>query len=626
MKVKRTRIKSLLLSILLMCVLTTLSHTQTYVAGDVYGVWDSTGSPYLVIGELRVPSDSSLYIMPGCSVIFQGHYSLSVDTNARFKALGTEYDSIVFTAVDTNLTDSSGGHHGIRFYSTADGCTLAYCRIEYGNGIGVDSDEEGGAIYCQRAHISLLHNTITRNVAVDGAGIYCEKAGLYSYGNRFDMNSADYDDGDGGGVSCKKCSLKIVESIFADNSAERGAAIFAWKSKVEISDNDIYNNSCKEGVLHCYSTCEGDIIGNWIVTNDGRGIETYNSELNIMSNRIAYNSGSGLHTKFGDLYIVNNVIDGNRAGRGAGITSAYSQGLIINNTIINNIAASDGGGIYFYGDDTPLFVNNILWSDSASRGAEIYVAYRFCPHCHASCTLSMSYNAVDTSACFAEGGSAIIWGDGNINHPPLFIDSSCQLSDSSPCIDAGTGSIYVSAWDAMGYAPGDDYRGTPRPLGADVDIGACEYINHAEVTIINTGLNLISLQRVSASNELNYIFPAVRTPAYHMSPRIGSYELYDTLRKGKGYWIYFNKDTAFELPGSTFTTYTDTLYPGWNMVGGLSVEVSSDCFDTLDAVIPPVYHYDPTSSAYEEAGLLLPGKGYWVFSTDTTEFIVRHSN
>ena len=153
---------------------TTTAHyaatTGTHICGNVWGVWTAEGSPYYVDCEIHIPTDSMLVIEPGCSIIFTGHYKFCVDNNAVLKAIGTPTDSIVFTAQDTVLTDSTGGHHGIRFYYAAEGCTLMYCRIEYGNAGGGD----GGGIYCYYSSPTIMNNTISGNsAAYDGGGISC---------------------------------------------------------------------------------------------------------------------------------------------------------------------------------------------------------------------------------------------------------------------------------------------------------------------------------------------------------------------------------------------------------------------------------------------------------------------
>ena len=164
-----------------------LGYNQTIVpGGDVYGVWDASGSPYLVQGEITIPDDSLLSIHHGVEVIFQGHYKFII--NGILYAEGTLQDSIVFTAVNPTT-----GWHGLRF-SYADGiCLLSYCRIEYGYASGTGDDDYGGGIYSVYSDI----------VASD-----C-------------MFSQNFSGSRGGAIYCTSASnLQLTRSIFLDNEAD----------------------------------------------------------------------------------------------------------------------------------------------------------------------------------------------------------------------------------------------------------------------------------------------------------------------------------------------------------------------------------------------------------------------
>jgi hypothetical protein len=97
----------------------------TQVSGDVWGVWDSTMNPIEVVGELRVPPDSSLIIGPGCYIEFQDYYALTLDTSAAFiRAVGTEEDSIIFTPAPGRVWN------GIDIYYAESTCEFSYCILE----------------------------------------------------------------------------------------------------------------------------------------------------------------------------------------------------------------------------------------------------------------------------------------------------------------------------------------------------------------------------------------------------------------------------------------------------------------------------------------------------------------
>ena len=188
---------------------------QTEVHGSVSGVWEASGSPYLVTGELHVPTDSSLRIMPGCSVIFQGHYKFCVDSAASFKAIGTEEDSIYFTSYYPEL-----GHHGIRLNRSAESCSLVYCKIEYGNATDDDDssltlDDYGGGICCYRSNLDVINCRIRDNSAIFGGGIAFFYSNVNIKNNTIEDNYADWR---GGGIYCENSTPVISKNIIRKSS------------------------------------------------------------------------------------------------------------------------------------------------------------------------------------------------------------------------------------------------------------------------------------------------------------------------------------------------------------------------------------------------------------------------
>ncbi|MBN2543110.1 hypothetical protein JXI42_09630, partial [bacterium] len=241
--------KLFVFSIILKLFLTSILFADTtYLSGDVSGVWEASGSPYLVTGEIHVPTDSSLRIMPGCSVIFQGRYKLSIDNNAVFKAIGNAVDSIIFTPADTIITDSTGGHGGIEFNYAAEGCSLVYCKIEYG------VTPVGGAIFCEWSNIYIINCTIINNTAwVLGGGLYFMTYNSVIIGNLVMNNKTCWLDGGGlylyGGYPSPepifvRNQVTLVNNIIIFNkSAGCGGGVFCGGGDLSIINNTIINNS-----------------------------------------------------------------------------------------------------------------------------------------------------------------------------------------------------------------------------------------------------------------------------------------------------------------------------------------------------------------------------------------------
>ena len=67
----RDRIKTPIIIICILCASVPFLYADTtWVAGDVYGVWDTTGSPFMVTDTITVPLDSTLEIRPGVEIWF----------------------------------------------------------------------------------------------------------------------------------------------------------------------------------------------------------------------------------------------------------------------------------------------------------------------------------------------------------------------------------------------------------------------------------------------------------------------------------------------------------------------------------------------------------------------------
>jgi len=603
-----------------------IAVAQTYVFGAVSGVWDSTGSPYYITDSVCVPSGDSLRIGPGVEVIFQGHYKFCVDSMAVLKAIGTAEDSIVFTAEDTVLTDSTGGHHGIRFWHSADGCTLAYCRIEYGNAIDTCLYcyySAGGGIFCKSSSPTISNNTMFANYgAKGGGGICCLYSDAIITDNTIYGNSTGYPSG-GGGIICASSNATIARNIIYANSAYSGAGIYSSNGSPIINNNTISGNLAdgSGGGICCCSNSSATVTNNIIYGNsaiyDGGGIDCSNSNPivigNIISGNLAPYDGGGISSSNSSLTAINNIISRNLAGgNGGGLFHrvGYGEIVLINNTITENTANGTGGGIC-YEDTSKLFplINNIIWNNTATTGNEISVRRSYAY----PCIILMAYNNVDLSECHMDSGSVILFCPGNINAYPMFVDTASgdfHLQDGSPCIDAGAESVYIAIWDTVIYAPTFDYDSVARPLGLGWDIGAYEspYSAVCEVEI-NRGWNLFSIP--STTSEPTSAFG---TSVYGYDATIPDYYTPDSLLNGDGYWALGLSSDSIEVPGN-LPSFTDTLYRGWNLIGAIRypIPISRIATEPAGLGMSPPYGWD--GADYFLTDSLYPGKGYWFLSS-----------
>lgn len=414
------RIFLLVIGVLVFNVSAIIAQTNVS-AGLVFGKWTLAGSPYMILGSLQIPKDSTLVIDPGVKVDFRGPYKLAVQ--GRLLAIGTLTDSILFTTSippDTtppNPTPHEDSTHwrGIVFDNTAitnDTSKIIFCKVQSVKGSSITSCQ-GGISFNNYSKAVISRSTISNCSGVYyGGGIYCYNGG----------------------------SPTITYNIIANNPA--------------------YGIYCDYG---CNSIIAYNIISNNSGTSTG-----------------PLTPGGGIYCAYSNANIFNNIITNNSGMNGGGIScNSYSIPLIYNNVICNN-TASTGGGLYFKNTNTninPSLYNNIIWGNTASNGgSQVYLGDEENDPNFFNCDIQGG------SAAFALNGT-IYTGtyQNNINSNPLFVAPSggsgagyngvtanWSLQMNSPCIDSG----YIT-----GNYPATDMAGNPRVNVCRIDIGAYEYQN-----------------------------------------------------------------------------------------------------------------------------------------------------
>ena len=225
--------KKFLVGILPLCLaLPTMGSAETYVSGAVSGTWNMAGSPYLVVGNLTVPANSSLIIQSGVDVIFQGDYEFEVD--GEIQAWGAEDDSIYFTSIP------SGHWGGFIYMSNPDTSRFYYCLFENAN---TYPDGYGGAFFLYQSKAILEHCTFQHNWANRGAAMYS----LWGHVQfRFNVCWDNHVYHCGGALNFGNDANSIIErSVFYDNSSSGnpGGAIYFWDDHCRIVNCTFANNS-----------------------------------------------------------------------------------------------------------------------------------------------------------------------------------------------------------------------------------------------------------------------------------------------------------------------------------------------------------------------------------------------
>jgi hypothetical protein len=326
------------------------THIQ---GGNVDGVWPVQNSPYLIHGDITIPSDSTLTIEAGSVVEFQGPYALHVQ--GRLLALGTEGDSILFTINDTTGFDgpdaSTGGWRGICFLDTPvqnDSSKTVYCRFEYGK------SPNGGAVCLSNfSKVEIAHSTFCYNRAIhpdhDGAAggaIHAAGSEIRIIGNMFIHNQADW----GGAVQLFECSPFFADNVYQDNYARDGGAVAISGISNPTFHNDTFENN------------QGVNSGGGLALWDPAGVTLH--DVTFAGNTAHWGSGVG---NIGGTLLVNGCefIENKAETFGGGIASDFGNVEIESTEFLNN-HADWGGGIHLW--ETDLGAHNCVFEKNTSTG------------------------------------------------------------------------------------------------------------------------------------------------------------------------------------------------------------------------------------------------------------------
>ena len=234
-------------------------YPGTLVSGDQSGNWVFENSPYLLDGNVTVPTGQTLNIAEGISVFALGDYAFTV--NGVLNANGIEGAMVKFSSINTTT-----GWQGLKFYNNnrRTNSALHFTILEYGRATGGYPVFFGGAVYCDDSSPILEDCLFQFNTADGGGGAMC----LYNWSSptirrtRFVNNSS----GDGGAIYiwnpqyCSSFPL-FEELIFENNTASNsGGAINCYKSVYPVFINCTFNQNyalgtISGGALYCYDTC-----------------------------------------------------------------------------------------------------------------------------------------------------------------------------------------------------------------------------------------------------------------------------------------------------------------------------------------------------------------------------------
>jgi predicted outer membrane repeat protein len=512
-------------------------------AGDV--IWVAQGIYMPDRGEGRTPGDrnASFKLVNGVSIF--GGFPSGGGTWAQ-RNLG-RYETILSGDIGVAGDNADNSLHVVMAINCDATTLLDGLTIAYGNASGtITAENRGGGLFndassptlrdCTFRHNAaswfgagmynhhnshsepnLVHCTFTDNVAgSNGAAIYSHATCNLTLTNcLFQGNTVA--DGGGAAIQIVRGSATLTDCNFIDNKATVGGALCGTEETecTLVGCTFSGNSAMDDGGAVKYVNGTITLAGCTFIDNGagtcGGGMSIYGSTAWVVNCTFAGNlaqTAGGVHNEACESEFAGCVFTGNTAqtkGGGLGIWNCTKPTYVGNCTFSRNNATLSGGGIYDSNSVSGTLANSILWGNTATQGPQIALAGG------ASLTVQRC-DVQDGQAKVSVGLGTLNWGMGNITSDPRFIDAAgadnkagtaddrLDLSDRSPCIDAGDNKL-VSADVADLDGDGDvgerlplDIAGHPRfvddPAAAKtgaadppsytaiVDMGA--YERHAE--------------------------------------------------------------------------------------------------------------------------------------------------
>ncbi|MCF7794413.1 MAG: carboxypeptidase regulatory-like domain-containing protein [Candidatus Cloacimonetes bacterium] len=377
-------------------------------------------------------------------------------------------------------------------------------------------------------------NIIFENIRVEdciisdsGAGIIgATSAGNVELINITAENIEVLDGGNSGVWINGTTAFKSTYCMFSNNSCNGSTASSA--GLYAMSNGDVVIENCR----FSNNTSSGDM---WFGYASALAVNDYNDEI-------------------GDTYIYNNLFLDNQVNFGRGtiyIASAPSSSIYFsNNTLIDN---ASNYGVCFMGN--MYLQNNILRNPSNFEIGVFYDTYASAPS-----YLYASYNNIEggESAVYSDDNSnGINWEEGNIDEDPLFLlsgDYPYQLTDGSPCIDAGTPDTtgyFLPPWDLLYNQRIWDGDNNGEAI---IDMGCYEYgssyaSGFISGYVIDTAGNLLENAEISAGNFTTH---SNENGEYDLEAVVGTYDVVCYL---ESYEVSIIEDVIINLGETTVINF-----------------------------------------------------------------------
>jgi uncharacterized repeat protein (TIGR01451 family) len=382
--------------------------------------------------------------------------TLRAAINAANTDLHTGTDTIQLHASGTayQVTFSGGGQLRITASETIQGDGASVTVID-GGGTGKNAVADSDFAVSGSAG-----DVAFNGVTIEGGHTSGDGGGIDNFGGRVTVNNCvvtnNVADGSGGGISNRSgATLTVNTSVISGNTASReGGGIF--NSASGANPLQVFNSTISGNTVNFF----GDGGG---LSNVAPGQVTVSGS--TFSNNTAHRGGAISNASNSHLSLVNDTITNNHAGgEGGGINQAgFGSGStsLLNVTLFHNTAAAGKGGNIFVDRSGTVTLENTIVAGSFGSGDNF---------AGPGTITSLGHNLEDHNDLSPSGP-----GDLHNTNPGLDPNGLQNNGGPTQTIALLPGSAAIDAANTAD-APSTDQRGVPRPQGPAADIGAFEVV------------------------------------------------------------------------------------------------------------------------------------------------------
>ena len=521
-------------------------------------VWVAAGTytPTPVAGDER---RSSFVLLDGIE-IYGGFTGDETNLGERDVTANT---TILSGDLGTLEDNSDNAAHVVTSLDTSSSSVLDGFTIRDGNADVADIGIDGGGIFSERSQ-AIFRNLIVTNNTASGLG-----GGMYSQDSLNQLTNVDFisNTASSGGAMYNNTSGTILtDTTFESNSSDNGGgAILNQASSIFIDEATFTSNVSGASGGAIYNSDLSNAVINDVLfeSNSGdSGGAVYNSDSSPLLTNVEFRSNSATGTG-GAIYnvgedtgttLANGIFEGNTAEYGGAVYNSFSNNRGLNLTFANNVASISGGAIYTQGDSdttaTSTYTNSILWNNSEGN--------EFGPIFNDGIEVVINQSIVEDGYEGADSTDII-------DADPLFVDGEAgdlRLTADSPAIDAGILEPVFQETDLAGFE---------RVVGENVDLGAYEYFDPAEIapTVFrffrpDIGVHFYTSDVVERDSVIENLpafdfegpsFVAAPEPEEGEEPLDGVEPVYRFLNNNTGVHVYtiseLERDAILELPNYT---------------------------------------------------------------------------